>query len=720
MKRSAEIVAQHMHSQVCSIYLYFEETQELILKATKGLKPEAVDSVRLKLGEGLTGRALKEMRPICEREASKISGYRYFPEIGEEAYDSFLAVPILRGNNRIGVMVVQNAKSDYFNQEDINTLKAITSQLATTIETAKILLAIEGQGRPSRVESDEKPLKFVKGRSGSAGVAVGEAVVLEDKRRLFMNEHNFGTGSYSVEDFLKAVEKTEQSLQALQAQVEEKLSDVASLIFTAQILMLKDKPFIDSIVHQIQSGYNAIDAVRRTVHEYVHRFESLENLYLREKSQDVLDVGLHLLENLAGTDAYSRDERGRIVIAQELFPSDMLKLSSRGAQGIILLSGGITSHIAILSKSLEIPLVFSQEARLLKIPPQTRVLLDAGLGNIYINPDEDVLKKFEQAAVSSEALQQIKDDVTEETRTLDGTRIVLCSNINLLRDLNVARDFKSEGVGLYRTEFPFMIRSDFPSEEEQLVVYKKLVEGMPGKEVTFRTLDIGGDKVLSYYDYGKEENPFLGMRSIRFSLRHKDIFRQQVRAILRAGVGVDLRIMFPMISSLDEFLEARHEVNLSIKELNRGKIPCHQKPLVGMMVELPSVMEILDELAQEADFFSIGTNDFIQYMLAVDRTNEKVADLYLPHHPSVLRALKRVVETADRHGKEVAVCGDMPYDERYLPYFLGIGVRKFSVDPHLIPKIQKTISLIELTQAQAKTRVLLEMKKIADIERVLL
>ncbi|HRZ40072.1 MAG TPA: phosphoenolpyruvate--protein phosphotransferase, partial [Candidatus Omnitrophota bacterium] len=693
---------------------------ELVLKATKGLKPEAVDNVRLRLGEGLTGLALKEMRPICEREASKIPGYRYFPEIGEEAYDSFLAVPILRGTNRIGVMVVQNAKSDYFSQEDINTLKAITSQLAMTIETAKILLAIEEQNRDAGSFPEEKPLKFFKGRSGGSGVVLGEAVILEDKRRFFMTEKNFGTGSYSVQDFLKALEKTEQSLQALQEQVEEKLSDVASLIFTAQILMLKDKPFIDSIVHQIQSGRNAVDAVRRTVHQYVHRFESLDNRYIREKAQDVLDVGLHLLEHLAGTALYGQGEEGMIVIAQERFPSDMLKLSSRGAKGVILLSGGITSHIAILSRSLEIPLVFADESRLLKVPSRTRVLLDAGQGNVYIDPDETVLRTFQPALEGARDAQKARTESLDETRTADGARVMLLSNINLLCDLNVARDFKSEGIGLYRTEFPFMIRSDFPSEEEQYVVYKKLVEGMPGKDVTFRTLDIGGDKVLSYYDYCREENPFLGMRSIRFSLRHKDIFRQQLRAILRAGTGAELKIMFPMISSVDEFLDARKQVELSMEELRSVGVPFHQAPELGLMVELPSVLEIMDELAEEADFFSIGTNDFIQYMLAVDRTNEKVADLYLPHHPSILRALKRVVEAAGRHGKDVAVCGDMSYDERYLPYFLGIGIRKFSVDPHWIPRVQKAVSRIDLNEARRKTQALLEMKKVADIERNLL
>ena len=238
---------------------------------------------------------------------------------------------------------------------------------------------------------------------------------------------------------------------------------------------------------------------------------------------------------------------------------------------------------------------------------------------------------------------------------------------------------------------------------------------MPGQEITFRTLDIGGDKVLSYYNYGKEENPFLGMRSVRFSLRHKEIFSQQIRAILRAGEGADIRIMFPMISSLDEFLEAKNLIGECIKMLSGEGIPYTKNPAVGLMIELPAVLEILHELAKEADFFSIGTNDFIQYMLAVDRTNEKVSDLYLPHHPAILRALKRVVDTANIYKKDISVCGDMAHDEKYISYFLGIGVRKFSVDATFLPKIQEIISRITLNEARKKAADILLKAKVYDI-----
>lgn len=304
----------------------------------------------------------------------------------------------------------------------------------------------------------------------------------------------------------------------------------------------------------------------------------------------------------------------------------------------------------------------------------------------------------------------------DKTFTKDSVRVVLLSNVNLLGDLELAKMYKAEGIGLYRTEFPFIVRNDFPSEEEQYVIYRQLIEKMPGQEVTFRTLDIGGDKVLSYFEHHhKEKNPYLGMRSIRFSLKHVDIFSQQLRAILRAGVGRDIRIMFPMISSIDEYMQAKRILTTCVDNLKEESSPCNVNPKVGLMIELPAVLEIIEELAKMADFFSIGTNDFIQYMLAVDRTNEKVSDLYLPHHPAILRALKKIVAAANKHKIDVSVCGDMAHDPKYLPYLLGIGVRKLSVNPTFLPLIQSAINKIDSRKAKKAAQTVLSYGRLRDI-----
>jgi phosphotransferase system enzyme I (PtsP) len=708
-----------MHSEVCSIYIYYENTNELVLRATKGLKPEAIGNVKMKLGEGLTGIALKELRPVSEKNASKTPGYRYFPDIGEEKYESFLAVPIVRGTNRIGVVVIQNSQKNYFTDDDAKVFRAITSQLANTIETAKLLISFNEKAVPTALPAVAKELKFIKGRVGCEGFSFAEAVVHEQSAVFVPPSPKINQPKFSLDDFYRAVQETENQLEALQEQIEEKLSDVASLIFTAQILMLKDQSFLDAIIKTINEGANPPDAVRKIAMQYAAMFDALPNQYLRDKKHDVLDIGNRLLENLVGVGDAQYDLTGKIVISRQLYPSDILKLSSLHVSGIILLSGGVASHLTILAVSLGLPVVFCEEPQLLKIPPGTKIILDADQGNIYVSPTEEVITSFKNKEKDRQFALHLKDEIKEFTVTRDGQRIQLMANINLLGDLAAAREYRAEGIGLYRTEFPFIVRSDFPSEEEQFAIYTKLVQGMPGKEITFRTLDIGGDKVLSYYDNGNEENPFLGMRSIRFSLRHKDVFAQQIRAILRAGVGANIRMMFPMISSLDEFQEARDFVRQCADELSKEGIPHHEAPPIGMMVELPSVIEIIDELAVEADFFSIGTNDFIQYMLAVDRTNEKVADFFLPHHPGVLRALHKVACAAKRHGKDVSVCGLMAHQEKFVPYLLGIGIRKLSVDARYLYKIQRAVENVGMKDAEIETQEILSQRFVRDIERLL-
>ncbi len=719
LQRIVEMISVHMCSEVSSIYIYYENTNELVLRATKGLKPDAIGKVKMKLGEGLTGIALKELRPVCEKNASKSPGYRYFPDIGEEQYESFLAIPIVRGTTRIGVVVIQNSQKNYFSEEDIKVFRAITSQLANTIETAKLLISFNEKASLPVVASAQKELKFIKGRIGCEGFAFAPAIVYEQPVVFVPPPREVNQPQFSLNDFYNAVQKTQQQLEALQAQIEEKLSDVASLIFTAQILMLKDQSFLDAIVKMISQSVNPPDAVRQIVAQYAAMFDKLPNQYLRDKKHDVLDIGNRLLENLVGALDADHDFNGKIVISRQLYPSDILKFSSLGVSGIILLSGGVASHLTILSVSLGLPVVFCEELELLKILPGTKIILDADAGNIYVNPTEEIIGTFKNKEKDRKLAAELRTHIKEITLTSDGTRVELMVNINLLGDIKRAIEYKADGIGLYRTEFPFIVRSDFPSEEEQFLVYKKLVNGMPGKEITFRTLDIGGDKVLSYYDNGTEENPFLGMRSIRFSLRHKDVFAQQIRAILRAGVGANIRVMFPMISSLDEFLEAKNFVFECANELKKENIDCLSTLPIGMMVELPSVIEIIDELAQAADFFSIGTNDFIQYMLAVDRTNEKVADFFLPHHPGVLRALYRVTQAAQRHGKDISVCGLMSHQEKFVPYLLGIGIRKFSVASRYRYKIQKAVEAVDIVSAQKQAENLLSQKFVADIETLL-
>ncbi|MBF0619282.1 MAG: phosphoenolpyruvate--protein phosphotransferase [Candidatus Omnitrophica bacterium] len=698
LQKIVDMIALHMDADVCSVYLYYEDSQELVLKATHGLNPESINKVRLKLGEGLTGVALKELRPVSDGDAVNHPGFRHFDGIGEEKFASFVAVPIMRGQTRVGAMTLQSIQKDVFTPDDVNVFRAITSQMATTIEMTKLLMSLERPAAAPVAHKSVPEFKMVKGRIGAEGFALGP---LSFVTRTAWEECAVRSAGrpLTLADFHQAVLATEKELKDMQQAIEEKLFDVASLIFSAQILMLKDQAMLGAMEERIRKGVAPEQAVTEVVREYAGRFDRMTNQFLREKKYDVMDVGSRLLNNLVGVcdrGSYAKS----IVVARELLPSDALKLSTQGVLGLVLLSGGVTSHVAVLARSLNIPLVIADEDRMLDLIPGTRLLLDASLGNIYIDPSEDTVRKFQEKEALKVNALKVAPSLKDETRTQDGVRIKLLANINLIGDVAVARQYKAEGIGLYRTEFPFMVRSDFPTEEEQYVIYRRLVESMKGAVITFRTLDIGGDKVLSYYDDHKEANPFLGLRSIRFSLKHREIFVQQVRAILRAGHDAPVRIMFPMIASVDEFTAARGLVDACIMDLKAEGIAHQSKPVIGIMVELPSAVEMIDDLAQEAAFFSVGTNDLIQYTLAVDRTNEKVADMYLPYHPAVLRSLKRIADAALKYGREISVCGDMAHEARYMPFFVGIGIHAFSLDARYLPRVQER--LLSLDSGKAK------------------
>jgi phosphotransferase system, enzyme I, PtsP len=365
-------------------------------------------------------------------------------------------------------------------------------------------------------------------------------------------------------------------------------------------------------------------------------------------------------------------------------------------------------------------MIIADRAELLQIPEGTPVLMDAEMGNIYVDPSARIVKHFEAQKDAHAVVASLAESMQAVTQTRDGTRIHLLANINLLRDLILARELKAEGVGLYRTEFPFLVRSAIPSEEEQYNVYRRLFGDMLGQPVTIRTLDLGGEKLLAYSEASRESNPDLGLRAIRFSLRHRDIFLQQLSAILRAAANFkDLRIMFPMIGSLDEFRTARMAVDDCMADLKHNSFPHHKNPMVGVMIEVPSVLEIIDEIAAEADFMSIGTNDFVQYMLAVDRSNDKVADYYQPWHPAVLRGLFKIAAAAEKAGKELSVCGELAHETDYIPFLLGIGVRIFSVYPSFLPAVQQATAGITIAEARDFAAALLAETTIRGIKEAL-
>lgn len=722
LQKVVSLVAYHMKAAVCSIYLYDENAEELVLTANQGLNPKFIGNLRLKLGEGITGQALKELRPIREGRVWQNPNFKYMPDLYEDQYQAFLAVPILHGNRKVGVLVVQDPQPYYFTDNDVRAFRAIAAQLASTIENAKLLLSLHEEKKPARPQAAAVTTmvagsRFIRGISACEGIAIGRALKLTDEAADSGPAESDTPEGHTEADFERALRQTEEQLTSLQRQLGERMADVASLIFDAHVLILKDDEFSGMMLRLIREGKPPEQAIRQVVDNYIALFSKSSSMTLREKVHDVRDLQMRLLSNLRQRTDSPVDYGGQIVVADDLLPSDLLKLSAQRAEGVILIGGGVTAHVSVLARTLHIPMVIVQQPPLTDSErgPDTTIILDADQGNIMINPADDVLAHYRGLIETRRDAAQ-DPPVEPTTATRDGRRIRLMANINLLSDLESALRLKAEGIGLYRSEFPFIVRNDVPTEEEQYRVYLRILESMPEQEVVLRTLDVGGDKLLAYFPSGSENNPSLGLRAIRFSLRNKELFMQQLRAMLRAGAGRPLSVMFPLIGSVDDFLEARAVVEESIQSLKAENVPCNEHPRLGAMIEVPSAVELAEDLAREADFLCIGSNDLVQYMLAVDRTNEHIADLYVAHHPAVLRAINRVVLGAMVHGKPVSLCGDMATDERVLPILIGLGIRTFSMDARKIPKIQACIKDLRFDSAHQLATALLQLGSLKALE----
>ena len=708
-------IAEHMAADVCSIYIYDEIEKTLFLRATQGLDISAVGLVKLSLEEGITGQALRELRPICVGQASKESAYKFFPGIKEEQYEAFLAVPIIRGKRKIGVLVLQAAESDYFKQNDVSALRAIATQLATMFESVKLLKeARKGMDVFEEPSISYSKKDILRGRSASKGIAKGISCVLDLRADDYDSASHSQSLGTDINAFEEALQRTIDQIKELQVTTSEQLADVAVLIFSAHLLILEDEQFTGRIRELIAEGSDALYAVNTVVDEYVKIFSASAVPMIREKILDVKDLGRRLGRNLSFKEEFSSDYSGQIIAAKELLPSDILKFSAERVEGLIICSG-VTSHNAIICRSLRIPMVAVSRDLFESISDGVPMLMDAAQGIIYFEPNDEVISQYNELEKTWGILNDASD-IQEIRRTSCGEAVEIMANINLLSDLEPAKHFKANGIGLYRSEFPFIVRNDFPSEEEQTHIYSRLVEAMGGLPVTLRTLDIGGDKMLSYYSNVTEANPFLGMRAIRFSLQNRDIFSQQLRAFLRAGVCADARIMFPLIASVDDFLAAKEIVLECMDQLEGEGVQINRNIQLGVMMELPSAVEVSEELAQEADFLSIGSNDLVQYMLAVDRTNEQVSALYKSHHPAILRAINRIVLAAKKAKKPVSICGDLASEAHMLPFLLGIGLRTLSIDIGSAPAVERALSLVDIKEAELFAAKLLKMGKINEIE----
>jgi phosphotransferase system enzyme I (PtsP) len=522
---------------------------------------------------------------------------------------------------------------------------------------------------------------------------------------------------YTLQDLQQAIGKTQTQLLEFQKNIKKRITESVSQIFAAHLMILEDVVFIGQIKKCIQDGTEVPAAISRIIDKYIGLFVQSSDPRTREKVDDLEDLKQRLLDNLTlrPDEGANRDYHGQILITPKLFPSTLLRFVAQNGEGIILTSGGVTAHISVLARSLAVPMILADAEHLTGITPGTPLLMDAHAGLIYVHPDAAVIASYESLLETKGQAVTDAESIKPQTYTRDGRRIRLLAAVGLVSEAKLAHELRAEGIGLYRSEMSFLIRSDLPTESEQVAVYRQITNEKKDGEIVFRTLDIGGDKLLHYFPNEDSSASFLGLRGIRFTFQHRDIFSAQIRALLRASHDRPLKIMFPVVSSVDSFIHARDIVKDIIRDLTAENIPHQANPDIGAMIELPCAIGIADELAAIADFLSIGSNDLVQYMLAVDRTNNQVANWHVPWHPSVLRAINTVVEAAYRHNKPISICGNMASDPKLIPVLIGMGITTLTLPPRQIPQVQQLIQSIDSVEAKKLSQEVLALSTVAGI-----
>lgn len=709
-RQMVRMVSDHLHGDACHLYLVEPDRPRLRLEATSISRPLQGD-VALDFGEGLTGMIAQTQESLNVANGPRTPGFRKFSEIDEDSLLSYLGIPLVTRGRCNGVLVVRSVREQVQTTETEMLLVALASQLATVVDSARLLEALETRapGReqqwklldePSLSDSDtrsatRREMIVLRGFAAAPGMALGPVYRHGTRHQRCDLEllANRGCAAES-EAFEQAVNACLEDIRRSEAVAVELVGQELSFVFGAQSLLLNDPVFHKSVRDRMESGSAACVAVFDSVEALVGTMRQARSDYLRERAEDFADIGRMLVGKLLGDAAHERDVRRSIVFAQALSPGDLVLLASRGARGFVTGEGGVTSHVSLMSRALNLPAITGVGNLVQTVAEGGEVLLDAVVGNVFVHPTRSVLEEYRKVAEIEEARVEVGADreLLGPCRLLTGEIIDVAANVGLLRELGVAARRGADGVGLYRTEFPFLMRRDAPTEAQQMQVYLRAFQDAPHLPITFRTLDLGGDKIAPFLqgqegeDAELEDNPFLGQRSIRLSLAHPELFRTQLRALLRACEGKRGRILFPMVSAVDEMKEVLRQVDLARAELRARGTSFQEDLPVGVMIEVPAAVEIVPHLAHYVDFLSVGTNDLLQYTVAADRGNRKVASLASNYHPALLSMLSRLAWESTKAGLPVSVCGEMAADPACALFLAGIQVDVLSMDSRYIPR----------------------------------
>ncbi len=708
-------VRDAMSAGVCSVYLFDESDQNYVLMATEGLRQESIGKVRMAMREGLVGLVAAKEEPLNLQDADQHPNFAYFEETGEAPFHSFLGVPIIHHRKVLGVLVLQQETRRRFASEEEAFVVTVCAQLSGAIAHAEATGALRQLASAGRGKSKEAVFP---GIPSSSGVGIGRVVLVTSSSDLKMvPERLTDNPSAEVKLFREALKATKRDMRNLGNGLSGKLSAEEFALFEVYIRLLDDRVLINEVISAIKLGQAAPSAWSTVILKHVRTFQKMDDPYLRERAADVNDLGVRVLEYLQAKDKDRAPMPRRIVlVGEDLSATALADIPVHRLVGIISLKGSSNSHMAIVGRALGIPTVMGA----INLPwvelEGQELIVDGSTGDVISRATRSVRRHYVQRQreekLFNKDLEKLRDI---PCHTPDGIRFSLWVNTGLRQD--TARSLKSgaEAVGLFRTEIPFLMRTSFPTEDEQIEIYREQLSDFAPRPVTMRTLDIGGDKDLPYFPI-EEENPFLGWRGIRISLDHPEIFLVQIRAMLRASEGINnLRIMLPMISNVPELDRALQLIERAYQELTQEEGYTIKRPLIGAMIEVPAAVYQVKEIGRRVDFMSVGTNDLTQYLLAVDRNNPRVADLYHTLHPSVLRALKQIYDQASSVNCQLSICGEMAGDPLSTVILLGLGYETFSMSASSLLRVKSILLNVSRKDAKLLSKKALKMSSSKEI-----
>lgn len=708
-------VKQVVGADVCSVYLNDYEHQRHVLQATDGLPQEAVGRVRIELGRGLIGLVSERAEPINLDDAANHPRYECILDSGEERYHGFLGAPIIQNRKVLGVLVLRQRERRHFGEDEVTFVMTLASQLAGAITYART------SGELARLQDDGIPQRFLPGIAASPGIGIGQAVVVYPPADLDAVPDRVAEDiEREIASFRRAVEAVAQDLDRFAGRSRDHLGAEDLALFDAWRLMLQSDTLIEGALSRIRAGKWAPGALRETIAEHASVFESMEDPYLRERAADVKDLGRSILMHLQDRAATPIDYPPRtILVGEELSVMQIAAVPRERLVGIVSTKGSGSSHVGILARGMGVPAAMGVADLPIGRIEGRELVVDGYRGRVYVSPGPAVRAEYQRLAADDAALtHELQALCHLPAETTDGYVIPLYLNTGLVSESRPLGIEESAGVGLYRTELPFIVRDSFPSEAAQLSNYRHVLELFAPRPVTIRMLDVGGDKPLPYFPV-HEANPFLGWRGIRITLDHPEIFLTQARALLRAAIGLDnLQILLPMISTVGEVDESLSLIRRAHDELLEEGYQVRMPP-VGVMIEVPAAVYQVEALARRVDFLSVGTNDLTQYLLAVDRNNPHVAKLYNEYHPAVLHALIEVLEGARSYGREVSVCGEMAGDPLATPLLLGMGVHSLSMGAGSLLRVKKVIRSLSRARARELLHLAMQCEDAASVRRLL-